>query len=104
MTYERVLADDELWDGELRGVVVHGKKVVLLRHDGVVRAFADRCAHLGTPLSTGRLCDGVLTCSLHEWQYDVTTGAGVNPRPARLIRYDVRIEAGDIWVEVDGHD
>ena len=33
------------------------------------------CPHLGADLARfGEVCDGVLTCSLHGWQYDVETG------------------------------
>ncbi len=37
----------------------------------------------------------------HGWIYDVRTGECVMPgRDARVTRYPVRIDAGEVWVEV----
>ena len=34
-----------------------------------------RCPHLRADLSkTGKIEDGVLTCSLHDWKWDLTSG------------------------------
>ena len=101
MTYRRALARGELWSGEMRGIVVDGVNVVLANVDGVVVAYQNRCAHQDVPLSQGRLLGCVLTCSAHEWQYDIRNGEGINPRAARLIPIPVRIEGEDILVDVD---
>lgn len=90
------LPDAELWEGELRAI----GGVVLVRTGGAVHAYRDRCAHLGQPLSTGTLVDGVLTCAAHHWTYDACTGCGINPPGARLVRYPVVIADGVITVEV----
>ena len=101
MAFEKVAALDDLWSGEMKAVAVKGVKVVLLRRDSTVIAFEDRCAHLGVPLSQGRLEGDVLTCAAHEWQYDVTSGQGVNPAKARLRRFAVKVDAGQVWVDVE---
>ncbi len=101
MPRERVAALADLWDGEMRGVRVGGKCVLLVRLGNEVRAYADRCPHLGMPLSEGELQDGVLTCRAHQYQFDVATGAGTNPRNVRLRPYPVSLVDGDIAVEID---
>jgi toluene monooxygenase system ferredoxin subunit len=95
------MAADELWDGEMLGQVVAGKKLLLVKVGGQVCAFADRCAHLGVALSSGKLEGHVLTCRAHLYQYDARTGAGINPRRAALECYAVKIEGGQILVDVD---
>jgi toluene monooxygenase system ferredoxin subunit len=52
-------------------------------------------------LSLGKLTGGRLVCRAHEWTYDACTGEGINPAGGALRRYDVRREAGKIWVDVD---
>jgi len=74
--------------------------VLLVRDGDAVRAYENRCAHLGLPLSEGRLEGGVLTCGAHEWEYDAASGCGVNPASASVRRYDVKIEGEEIWVDV----
>jgi toluene monooxygenase system ferredoxin subunit len=96
----RVGSLDDLWSGEMRAVEVEGEQLVLINCDGCVRAFADRCAHQGVPLSLGRLEGGVLTCSAHAWQYDVASGEGINPQGVSLRVFRVEVRDGAIWVDV----
>jgi toluene monooxygenase system ferredoxin subunit len=101
MAYCRVLGRDELWAGEMRGVVVDGLPVVVIADaGGELHAFEDRCAHQRVKLSDGRLDGCELTCWAHGWRYDVRTGRGVNPTGAILRRIAVRID-GDGGVLVD---
>ncbi len=101
MAFVRAAAVDDVWRGEMAGVIVGGARVLLVNVDGEIRAFADRCAHQAFPLSKGRLDGAVLTCAAHEWQYDATTGESVNPRGLCLRRFAVRIEGGDVLVDVE---
>jgi toluene monooxygenase system ferredoxin subunit len=101
MTYRTAMPLAELWDGEMQACRIDGRPVLLLKLDGRVCAYADRCAHQGVPLSEGELADGVLTCRAHHWQYDASSGRGINPAAARLQAYPVRIEDGAILIEVD---
>lgn len=98
MTRIKVAAVDDLWAGEMRGVQVAGESVVLINLDGRIVAYRDRCAHLGIKLSEGTLAGCVLTCRAHHWQYDVTTGSGVNPAPARLVPVKVEVDGDDVFV------
>jgi toluene monooxygenase system ferredoxin subunit len=91
---------DDLWIGEMRSVAMPGGRLLLINLEGEVRAFEDRCAHQGVPLSEGRLADGVLTCSAHEWQYDAATGRGLNPCGVALQTFPVEVRDGAIWVDV----
>ncbi|HLY11850.1 MAG TPA: Rieske (2Fe-2S) protein [Planctomycetota bacterium] len=95
----RAAAVSDLPESGLMPCLVAGRKLVLVRTQGAVSAFEDRCAHLGLPVSGGRLENGVLICPAHEWEYDPRTGAGVNPRTACLKRVPVRIEQDQILVE-----
>jgi phenylpropionate dioxygenase-like ring-hydroxylating dioxygenase large terminal subunit len=64
-----VAESDELTDVPL-AVRLLGRDLVLWRAaDGRVVAAPDRCPHRQAPLSLGMLCDGVLTCAYHGWQF-----------------------------------
>lgn len=58
----------ELGEGPLR-VVLLGSDWVVVRLDGEVRAFRDQCPHRLFPLSAGSVCDGVLRCGYHGWEF-----------------------------------
>jgi toluene monooxygenase system ferredoxin subunit len=100
MAFERVAELDELWDGEMAPCAAGGHKILLVRLGDSVRAYEDRCVHLGVALSEGELEDRVITCTAHHYQYDALTGRGINPKAACLTRFPVRIEGGGIWVDV----
>lgn len=99
MALTRMCPLEQLWIGEMRGCVVGGRRVLLVRVDDGVHAYEDRCAHLGLPLSNGTLANGVITCSAHGFQYDARSGLGINPKNLRLTPLPVRVDDGQIWVE-----
>jgi toluene monooxygenase system ferredoxin subunit len=104
MSFARAARTDELWIGEMRGAVVEGARVLLVNVEGVVFAYEDRCAHQAAPLSEGRFDGRTITCARHEWSYDACTGCGINPKSAQLRALPVRVEGGDVLVEVSARE
>ncbi len=98
--FHSAIAIDTLWPGEMLGCTVAGRPVLLVNVEGTVVAYADRCAHLGTPLSAGRFAQGRILCAAHHWEYDARTGAGINPRTATLASFPVEIRDGMVFVDV----
>lgn len=81
-----------------------GKPVLLVNLNGAIHAYADSCPHLRTRLSEGSLQRNVLVCTTHGWQFDAGTGQGINPRAACLKSFAVKVENGDVFVDVDQLD
>jgi toluene monooxygenase system ferredoxin subunit len=99
--WQEAIEIDEIWEGELVTRQVDGIAVLFVNIDGDIRAFLDKCPHLGTPLSQGLLESRVLTCATHHWRFDVVDGGvGVNPKNCRLISYPVRVEDGKVLVQI----
>lgn len=103
MTFKPALRQDDLWIGEMAGVKIDGRPVLLVNVAGTVCAYEDRCLHRAFPLSQGKLTGTRLVCAAHEWTYDACTGRGINPDGVALRRFDVRIVKGEILVDVDAH-
>jgi nitrite reductase/ring-hydroxylating ferredoxin subunit len=100
VSFRRAAGRDDLWVGEMRGVVVDGVPVLLVGLDDGVRAYEDRCLHKGVALSAGRLSGTRLVCSVHAWEYDVSSGRGLNPASVCLRSFPVRVAGDDIEVDV----
>jgi len=83
----------DLWEGEMIDVEV-GDELVLLVHlaGGDIRAYQGYCPHQRTTLADGKLDGHILTCAAHSWQFDLSTGEGVNPKSCQLHRYQVKVE------------
>ena len=104
MSFRRAAARDDLWVGEMKGVVVDGVPVLLVNLEDGVRAYEDRCLHKGVALSTGRLSGTRLVCAVHAWEYDVATGRGLNPERVCLRGFPVRVVGDAIEVDVGDAD
>src|ERR1700730_3966955 len=95
MAFRKVATLDELWDGEMTVLETEGKVVLLVNVDGGIHAYADSCPHLRTRLSQGSLQRNVLTCSTHGWEFDA-----INPKTACRESFAVKVENGDILIDV----
>ena len=100
MPFQKAITLNDLWSGEMTGLVIEGEPVLLVNINGLIRAYADWCPHLRSRLSMGSLEGGALTCATHHWQFDAVTGRGINPKDACLIPIAVRIADGEILVDV----
>jgi toluene monooxygenase system ferredoxin subunit len=90
----------ELWDGEMTGVRVADRDVLLVNVGGVVHAYEDRCPHASAKLSEGELSATTLRCGSHHWEFDVASGAGINPRNCRLRTFEVQVVDGAVFVRL----
>ncbi|MGH8517473.1 MAG: Rieske 2Fe-2S domain-containing protein [Panacagrimonas sp.] len=101
MAMVRACSLDDLWEGEMREVSIGGRRVLLVHADGGhLAAFSALCPHQAFPLVNGSLEGNVLTCSAHLWQFDATTGLGVNPKGCALRRYAVMQDNGEVFVDL----
>ena len=100
MAFRKVATLDELWDGEMTVLEIEEHVVLLVNVNGAIRAYADSCPHLGTRLSQGSLQRNVLTCATHGWEFDASAGQGINPKTACLKSFAVKVENGDILIDV----
>jgi nitrite reductase/ring-hydroxylating ferredoxin subunit len=86
--------------GMAKAVTVNGKRIALFNVDGKIYATDNTCLHQGGPLGEGELMDNVITCPLHNWQYDVCTGTCFNKPSAKLQTYKVEVQDEEIFVEI----
>jgi len=88
--------------GELAAFDVEGVRVAVANAGGRFFAIDDTCTHERCSLAAEGTLDGtVVTCGCHGAQFDVTTGAVLAPpAPAPVKTYPLRVEAGNLVVEV----
>jgi len=89
-------------EGEMEEFEVGGKEILIVHtSSGEVRAIPASCPHQEHALVEGELDGDTLTCAAHLWQFDVITGKGINPDDAELCLFAVKVENGDIFVDVN---
>lgn len=100
MAYKKLACLEELPEGALLEIVEGNELYALCNVAGEIRAMTGVCPHHGGPLGQGALEGSVVTCPWHAWQFDTGTGACVFIEDLRIPTYPVRIEAGDILVDL----
>jgi nitrite reductase/ring-hydroxylating ferredoxin subunit len=83
--YVRVARKGDLEPGTGKTVDVNGTPVPLFNVHGVYHAIHNTCPHEDSPLGEGELSQAVVTCPLHAYEFDVTSGQclTVNAEPGR---------------------
>jgi nitrite reductase/ring-hydroxylating ferredoxin subunit len=76
-------------------------EVAVFNVDGELYAVDGACPHRGGPLAEGVVRDGVVTCPLHWYRFDVRTGEHVGNGPRlRVACHPLRVVGGMVEVLV----
>ena len=115
-----VARSDELAEGARIVVSIDGEEIGIFRVDGQLRAWANRCAHLGGPVCQGLMINRVrerlddeqrsqgdyfgderhVVCPWHGYEFDIETGEHPADATVRLSGYPVVERDGDILVQL----
>ena len=96
--FKKLLGKADLPVGTGKAVELDGKTIAIFNVDGAFHAIDNTCVHRGGPLGEGTLDGSVVTCPLHAWTYDVTTGVCTKNPQAKVKVYEVKVEGEDIHV------
>ncbi|MBI1925367.1 Rieske (2Fe-2S) protein [Candidatus Poribacteria bacterium] len=99
--FVKVAKTAEIQPGNCIGVKVEGVFVGIYNINGQYHAINNICPHLGGVLHYGFLSEQVITCPIHLWEFDVTTGKCVWPGQERIATYPVKVEDEDVLVDVN---
>jgi len=77
-----------------------GSAVAVCNVAGVLHAIDGICPHSGGPLGHGALDGAILSCPYHGWQFDCRTGTMAGDDLKVLAIYPVKVEDGEIFVEL----
>lgn len=96
--FTKVARVAEIEAGEGTTVSLNDKEVALFNVGGNIFALDNTCPHQGGPLGDGFLDDKIVTCPLHGWQFDVTTGCNSLNPAVQVNCYQVKVENGDVLI------
>lgn len=90
-------ADVPMLEG--RQATLGGRRVAVFRLPTGFAATDAACPHKGGPLSDGLVADGCVTCPLHNWRLDLTTGE-VKGDDTVVPIHDVVVLDDRLWVRI----
>ena len=97
--FVRVTSTNDLEDGEIMMVEVHGNSILLANLEGSFYAIGEECPHAGGSLSEGYVEENQVECPVHGALFDLKTGANTGPPTAEPAQaYSVRVEGEDVLV------
>ena len=100
MPWLRIATVEDCPPGKSLETVAGNHVVALFNVDGKFHALDGVCPHQGGPLGQGSLNGCIVTCPWHGWQFDVQTGANQINRNITQPRFETKIEANAVWVDV----
>ena len=97
--FTHVAADSDVPPRKAVRVEHNGTPILLVRQGSQIYAIAETCAHLGGPLSEGKLDEDTITCPWHGSRFSlrdghVIDGPAVHPQPC----LEARVRSGQIEV------
>lgn len=100
----KVCHRDELKDGQSRSITILGKPYAVFAIAGELFGLDSACRHMRANLAVGNLKGSVVTCYMHQWQYDVRSGKCLTANGADTVSRPVKIEENVIWISVEWPD
>ena len=76
-----------------------GRELALYNVNGEFYATENFCPHRGASLADGTLCEHVIECGLHGWQFDVRTGECLTVTE-KIETYEVLVADGFVKIMV----
>jgi nitrite reductase/ring-hydroxylating ferredoxin subunit len=94
-----VCEDIAVKNGRGTKVIADGEEIALFRVDGRVCAVSNMCPHQKfQKLHEGMYENGIITCPMHGWAYDVRTGNSTNAS-GRLKIFKTEVKNGKVYLE-----
>ena len=92
---------EQVKEGQLFGLTVNDKKILLANLKGEIRATDLICTHANAYLSTGFLSEEGVRCPLHLSVFNLENGEPQHlPAEQPLKVYNVKIDGNEVYVEV----
>ncbi len=99
LIWVQAAALEDIWEGDLLEVNLNGESVIIVHPEGgKIKAFQGICPHQEKSLADGYLEGNLLVCAGHRWEFDVSSGKGINPMGCELFEYLVRVEGDLLFV------
>ncbi len=99
--FTKVAKSGDVDEGEVAAFEVGGQRVAVANVEGSLYAFGEICTHARCSLAEGELEGKTVTCPCHGSQFDVTTGAVLNPPATEPVPvFPLRVQDDELQVEL----
>ena len=101
MSFTKLTTQSELpTNDEAKEFPCGDKMICVANVNGAISAMDNVCLHRGGPLGQGVIEGSNLICPWHGWSFDPKTGEATHNANAKVIVYAIKIENGDVLIEI----
>ena len=90
----------DVGEGKAKQLDIDGRPLALYRLFGKFYATQGDCPHRQGPLGEGRVDGTTIQCPMHNWKFDLTTGAWHSNPEKKLKTFETKVENDEIWVKL----
>jgi nitrite reductase/ring-hydroxylating ferredoxin subunit len=77
MSKTTIAKTTEIKDGKALKASANGQSILVAKVGNEYCAIANKCPHLGLPMTGGKVENGAITCPFHAAKFDLRTGKNV---------------------------
>ena len=88
----------ELSPGKVLVKKILARRIAVFNDNGNLYGMEADCKHMKASLTTGKVKNGVVTCSWHDWEYDMASGKCLTVEKMDLKTYPVEIVDDEIYL------
>lgn len=85
---------------EAKEFTLSDRVICIANVKGTISAMDNVCLHRGGPLGQGVIEKGKVVCPWHGWEWDPQTGEAAHNPAAKLPVYPIKIENGDVLIQL----
>lgn len=99
----RVASVGEIPPGKSLKVKLGNEYIAIFNHSGSFYAIQNRCPHQNADLADGYIRNNQVYCPMHNWAFDIKTGAFAFNPGQKIKTYPVEIRNNEIFILYDSH-
>lgn len=97
-----VARTDELKPGEMKRLLIDGKRLLLANAEGQYYCVDEMCSHEDYSLYLGCIKDKRIKCSLHGSYFSLETGAALTePADCPIRTHPVTVSDDQVWIDLN---
>ena len=74
------------------------RRIAVFNDNGKLYGLEADCKHMKASLTTGKVSGGIVTCSWHDWSYELATGKCITVEKMDLKTYPIEVVDDDIYL------
>lgn len=99
-----VMPASKLTEGSISKHKLDNNPLLLIQRGETIYALLNQCPHLGCAMHNGELSGFILKCPCHDWLFDIRNGQFITAPEIKIPVFPVKVENGEILVNIGGEN